>query len=859
MVLVSSDLSRSTIPILLCFSHSLHRQSRFIHYQLLTFSRRRFTSSQGAAEEQSKFSAFTVTSSLGGNRGHGASNTKTIEVKLSGKRKIKASTEKRSGSVVRLVGIRAGSNILSWQQRVTSFEQLNYESSLNLDSRFGLRLVDDVNYRHDPELWLVLIRFRERIDGVKGIAVIWKGFSKRLSRSKDPAFLQDVTLQEDVDQSWREIWRSFLRAGFEDHQILKEICEYMRSNNRRREREIDSLYLAVLGHILKVEPSEAFEWHERLKSFPPSPHGQIELFDQVIASLPARRALLAIYADLPYLRLYSSIIPRLCALELYSDAISWHRMLLSRGDRPLNRSIVTPLLEYLVSSGEEKLSNQITQELVDAGVQLDTTTNVIREGVPVVSRQLMNEIHAKFYNITPKRFSDEFCARLLATRIFSVKSILNGLQMLGVQAIGPLALREIAIRTVENGVCRLDALAEYLDQLHEAKIQTGFSKFSRLVQKLVGEKHDQLLYDLVTCDQHPDVLEDHMLQESLLASYHRTGDNRQINRTIAILTLDENEKTMDIAYWNILVRCDVTLLNFSGLVKKTEVMRAKGIPLTHMSRSYMWSKLMNSGNSGSSTSDTNAQTLISIWQGFMISGSNMPVTDWDATLRRLGITGQFKQYESLTTWLAKWYSGGSFRDSLVGALKRADKSQGSRRYSVQLSQAGSVHPLQILFPKKTQVTLLAWSFQKIKMTNLDGCMPSERVGRLATSDGLWGLRMIVRLRELGIKVNRAAISRLCRVHLRSIFGMTNNSRKWHDQIRSGSQGHWDEYALAMEMIWGHDLFTKCPRSKETLEETLSTHERLLTLADEIPRSTENKRERPLSTTRTVSAKQHWFS
>ena len=754
---------------------------------------------------------------------------------------------------------RASSNILPWQQRIISFEQLNYESSLDLDARLGLRLVDDVNYRYDPDLWLALIRFRERIDGIKGIGVIWKGFSKRLSQLKEPAVSREVIPRKDVDQPWHEIWMSFLRVGFEDHQILKEICEYIRLNNRREERGVIGFYLAVLGHILKVKPSEAFEWHERLKSFPPNAQDQVELFNQVIANPPARQALLAIYADLPYPRLYSSIIPKLCALELYGDAISWHRMLLNRGDRPVNTSILKPLLEDLASTGQKKLLDQIIQELVHAGVPLDTTANAIQEDVPVVSRQIMNEIHAKFYNITPKRFSDEFCARLLATRIFSVKSIISGLQMLGVQAIGPLALREIGFRTVDNGACRLDAMAEYLAQLHEAKIETGCSRFSRLVQRLVRENHDQLLYDLVTCDQHPDVLEDQKLQESLLASYHRTGDDRQINRTIAILTLDEKDETMNTAYWNILVRCDLTLRNLSGLLKKTEIMRAKGITLTHMSRSYMWSKLINTAKSGQSTSETNAQTLISIWQGFMISGTYIPVTDWIATLRRLGMTGQLKQYESLAFWLAKWYTDGIFRKSLGGALKRVVDPQGVCRYSVQLGQADAVHPLQILFPKNTQVAILAWGFQKMKVTSLKGCMPSERVGRLAASDGLWGLRMIARLRDLGFKINRETISRLCRTHLESIFGMTNNSRKWDNPFPSGSQGHWVEYALAMEMIWGHDLFTKCSRSEEFLEETSSARERLSILADEISRSVEKKRKRPLSTIKAASARQHWFS
>ncbi|MCJ1388807.1 hypothetical protein MMC18_001657 [Xylographa bjoerkii] len=845
MVSVFPQLSRSTVPFLLRFSGPVRRQLSFIPLRLLTVSERRFISSQAGGKEQFRVSVTTVTSSKEGNHEAGKSNTRTTQARPSRRggsilRKIKAGPEKKRASAIRLVVPRASSRTLPWQQRITSFEQFNYESSLNLDAQFGLRLVDDCNYRNNPELWLALIRFRERIDGVKGIAVIWKAFSQRLSRLKDPTLLREVAPPEDVHESWREVWMSFLRAGFDDHQILEEICEFMRLENGGREREINGLYVAVIGHILKVDPSEAFKWHQRLKAFPPNSNDQIKLFNQAVASVPARQALLAIYADLQGSRLYSSIIPSFCARKLYSDAISWHRMLLSRGDRPSSTSIIKPLLQHLASSGKEKLLAKVTIELLDAGVTFDTTANVIQEETPVVSRQIMNETHAKFYNIKPKRLSDEFCARLLATKTFSVKSIISGLKMLGVQAIGPLALREIVVRTVENEAHRPHAVAEYLDQLHEAEIQLGPSKYSQLIQKLVREKNGQLLYDVVTCDQHPDVFEDKKLQESLLASYHRTGDQRQINRTIALLTLDEKVETMDAAYWNILFRRDLTLLNITELLKTAEVMRAKGVPLTHVSRSYMWSKLMKPREPGHSATDTNAQTLISIWQGFMICGTYIPLTDWLETLRRLGMTGQLTAYESLAFWLARWYTDDDFRISLTGALKTVERPQGSRKYSVQLSPADSDHPFQILFPKNTQVAILAWGFQKMKVRNLNGCMPSERVSRLAASDELWGLRMIARLRDFGIRINRKTISRLCLMRLESMFGTTYDFWNWNYHIPSGIQGRWDEYVLAMEMIWGYDLFTVGSRSKGIPEQALSARERLFKVGAETSRSMERK-------------------
>src|SRR2546429_6110405 len=57
-------------------------------------------------------------------------------------------------------------------------------------------------------------------------------------------------------------------------------------------------------------------------------------------------------------------------------------------------------------------------------------------------------------------YSDEFCARLFATTAFGVDFILQGMQMIGVDEVGPLALRELAIRE-EN----CDSVSNRLAQL----------------------------------------------------------------------------------------------------------------------------------------------------------------------------------------------------------------------------------------------------------------------------------------------------------------------------------------------------------------------------------------------------------
>ena len=677
-----------------------------------------------------------------------------------------------------------------WRKRLKSFHQFDYESSLEQPPLAGMRLVDRRKWQSDPELWLQLVRFRERVDGLEGVAVIWRGYAQR-------------EIPPGGSQASVDLWKSFLRLGFQDHQILRELCEYKDFLLQSYRRRTPGLYYEVMKHIILNKPSELHEWHLRLKHECPYPWQRRELLNLSIAERTAFRALLPVYENLPPLQEYQHIIPRLCAHGLYSDALQWHRMLMKKGDIPPNLYAVQSLLHHLEISGQAEVYTEIVEEMSDAGLVLHTSSVPTRQHSSVVYQQLIKELQTTLYPAAPKSIRDEFCARLFATKVFSVQSIINGLYMFGVETIGPLSLREIAARAAVRGVISPETVLQDLEHLRQAGISVGNSKFSRLLQKAAREFDAELLFDIITSDQHPEVYEDWKLQESLLASYHNVGDRRQVNRTLAILTLDETKESLDTARWNLLLRSYLTLGDMPNSWITLDKMRGDGITLRKASRMYLWNQTVVASKDGTVlVKAENLPRLVRIWQGFMRSGTHVPPGDWIEVLRRLGMSNQLKQYEELALWLARWYTDEEFKKAQLALVML---QQSVKRPMLAVLPSDPAHPFQVLFSGRMQKAILRWGFRHYYLPRVRGTSPSERVRLLSRSQALWGLRMITKLRDVGVKVDRDVVARFCRTRLATLSRQDYRRRvkpdhRWNHRIRQA------EYTHAMETIWGSDLF-----------------------------------------------------
>lgn len=685
---------------------------------------------------------------------------------------------------------------LRWGDRLQTFEEFHYESDLDMIATRGPRLVDQIGLSNDFELWLQLLQFRRRTYGVSGVATIFNAILKR-----------DVDLPTTGPVA-EELWDTFVSVAFQRRDLANKFYKYVLKLHETTGRAWSNLYFKVLVHELETVSPHWFQWHQRLrKDFPPSlKHLQL-LFKKAMSSKQGLVVFRNIYMDLSFRGLYSTIIPSLCEERMYKPALKWHHLLMGLDDLPSSSVIAQPLLHHLAIYGDQGELAEITKGMVNAGVSFARPVEQHLKANAIISREIMNRIHGEVNNIAPKTLNDGFCARFFATSVLSVDMVISVMKMLGAEKIGPLSLKEIAMR--ENSA---SAVSHRLIQLQEAGISIGVSRFSMMVKSLAEEEDEELLRSLIESDQHPDELDNWKLQESLLASYRRANDTLQYRRTIAILTKNVPTKLVPQEIWNLQLRSYATDRDLNAILQTMEGMREAQVRVSSKSSGYirecfLWSR--SPSKRAFRTDDL--PLLVNIWQAILRDGGTLPPIAWREVLRRYGMAGQLNELEKLALWLASWYSDPKARARQISRTHH--HQQGRQDMAAQmldfLPSRHAKHPLHAIFTTQAQEAILAWGFRQYSSQETpdehnEHAMPTRL--EPSTARWTWGLKLLAQLKQSGVPVETATLGAACRTRLLILFGHGRSDRVVNRQIRANIPFTIEEIVLGMEDIWGPTLF-----------------------------------------------------
>lgn len=667
----------------------------------------------------------------------------------------------------------------SWRHRLATLEQFQYTSGLDGSVDEWPRLLEHVK---NFDIWLELIQFRRRRQGIEGIRPLFK-------------YIQCKELQLPTHGNTADgLWEQFLHHGWETSRVWEDVIPYARKLQLVTGRSWPKLYLKILNHRLRYKPSTAFGWHEGLhRDFSPSSEQLKEIFEQVVMNDPGLAAFKSIYIDLPIRDMYATVIPRLCRLEKYGHAIKWHHLMMRMNDVPSSSAVAEPLLHYLAIYGNDKQLIEMTKGMVDAGVSFPGSIEQAYRSNSFISKEIINKRLAEIHGIPSKPFGDEVCARLFATTAFSIDMVVNGLHLLGIDSIGPLSLRELASRERSSP----KAVCQRIDQLRNCGIALGSSTYSTLISSLASRGESELLKDVIDCDMHPDAFADRKLQESLLASYHQNGDHRQAKRTLAVLTVKVPAKDIDGVRWNLLLRSALKRKNRINLYQILDAMQEKGVPVCGRSSCYMRAQLLSVRNVSKRPQDTSElPTIIGIFQRILRTGGKVPTLEWREILRRLGMTGNLIEFEKLSIWLADWYSSSMFRASQSSVF-----SGNLEHLPRNLSTRHPRHPLRIIFPKMAQQAIIAWGFQH----------PGDIWNRTTKlrNKGLtwrWGIELLRQLRARKVSVRRSTVSRACKLRLIALFRDGKSKRKINRRARARNAHTVEYFAEEIERAWGENVF-----------------------------------------------------
>lgn len=705
-------------------------------------------------------------------------------------------------------------------------DRLEYESDVGHLNDIGSRLVDDPSRRNDFELWEELLRYRQRHYGERGTLDIWEGLTQRVDGVDLPVEGEQADL----------FWQSFVRVGLKREQVLNDLADYAAELWKRTRKRWPRFHEAVVGGYLdRGLPTQAVHWHRRLRDPHLShPNDIVRVLDKALSCEPrnyagpflassneqveSSRAGLQAFKDICRAteghRIYNAVIPALISRGRYVDAIFMHDFLVNRKDLPQSFDDIRPLLEYTQQSRpwpSKKIKEDVKRikkgliylrEKLAPPDSQDTDSrdqSQPESGGPATEEKGGNGL------MEEKPFKDEFGARLFATKAVTLDTIISGLQMFGVPAIGPLSLREMALRA--NGS---KDIVEKIAALRKGGITIRDSTFSRLVEKLATENRDIMLHDLLHSDQHPDVLEDADLQESLLVSYYMARDWRQYNLTLTILS-EISEDGPDLL--NVHFRKHIAAEEWTAALATVDEIHRNGKLLSNRSIDFMIEHVLTPRVPGKAPHPkrrhrpVNEEAFLTrTLQQVAEFGGKVNPELWLEVLKRLGMANfcRWDEIRSLCLWLARHYAA-SENSPIARNSSGSASNTGKSTESSHLAEHRSI--LRRVFNPQMQMALVAWGFKlrpaskKQKRYEIPGAEGEDLVPWVR------GLVLLRELQQRGVCISPGLVRRACRQRLAVLFGRPrHSSRRWNRLLRRENPYEASRVIGDLIKVWGPSLF-----------------------------------------------------
>ncbi|KAF2398063.1 hypothetical protein EJ06DRAFT_523429 [Trichodelitschia bisporula] len=712
-----------------------------------------------------------------------------------------------------------------------------FQSSVASRTPHLLRQVDDPDRARDLELWLRLLQFRERIDGWRGIALIWRGMRNRL-------------VELSTDPTSEAIWRTLLR----NHDLHQSVFDYAVDLRNGTGKTFEPMYAIILGSRIQSAPESVIWWH---KKFRQNYHIRDKEFRNLAVAAARSKTGLAqfkkIYADcLPSQHhVYDPLVSALCHQGRYYEAERWHMFLISHGDTPSPAMSASPAMEGLRNY---RWSMASTPKL--AGDHFDRKHSTTSESNPPpapkppnktaidstaipagFTRETMGSFLGLIPAIPPKKFSDEFCARLFATKAFSLSSVIGILSMFSVEVIGPLALRELTLRAA---TC--SEISQKIGELRIAGIRLEDRMFCRAVEKLAIDDNQTLLDDLLETDQHPEALEDTDLQKKLLAVYIQQEDWPRIRFMLGLLTLFNKDPTTES--WNLFLQHYAGSKDLAKLSKILNDMRQAGIHVTNESMDVIQARRLEPRKPGTPPKPTepgevdDVDVVANILFQTIASGDTVSALRWREIIRRYGMKGRFDDLSGLLFRLAQVYNAETRVKSPLPLGHLIDFA-GDKDQLRTIPRLHPSHPLREICDANLQRAVVTWGFthgalvisEQLKLekdletgaseqqlgvleapavvaTDSDiGDLGPEHLDLSPSNTILRGLILLQDLASKGVVVQTEVVKKVVKERLWQLFSPGTSSRRLNRKAKDENLFTMEEIVQAIESIWtGRPLF-----------------------------------------------------
>ncbi|KAI7341792.1 hypothetical protein KC354_g16863 [Hortaea werneckii] len=727
---------------------------------------------------------------------------------------------------------RVGRKDMQGSDHLESFEELRYQADVSCPRKVGSLLVDEPEHRNNMQLWIELLHFRQRLDGLSGIVAIWKGMRQRNV---------DIPTEGIAAQI---LWSAFVSAITVDRRLhpaapsIPDLFAYAVELKARTGRFYADLYSIIVGRSFRVDAAMASNWHRRLTSAGLAPEKPLKLIVKDVVFGERIKRFQDMYKRSGERDLYDIAVGAALQWEAeqeaarqmtpnskrndlaMSRALRWHRFLLRYGDGPSQEFFNRPEVQRLFEvDGDESLPMihaQSHQGATTSGCD-ESNISINAQHYPSLTRANFSSFMGEAHGIKQKEVSDNFVAKMFATRAFPLDLVINGLTFFSVNKVGGVALRELALREVGPM-----AFCNRLTGLRAAGITVDDTVYTKLLCKLAKEVQTDLYEILLASDQHPDAYSDSATQEALLVSFLASNDWTSAHITLLALESTESSDSKAAA-WNRVVQHYLRHRAHKLTAHAIQTMQRSKLILTYKTMRSLHRYLLpvrrrrrapvESQRTDRPPFDAlNFVTRTAMYADDVARASKdrrgsdkVKSRVWTELLKRYGMNHRWAEFEKLFHWLASNFGGAEHRVRVAAAPPRL-KGYRARKWrrlaafrpQTSKSELWPSSPLPLIFDRQMQQAIVTWGFRSAAVRNA----LQEQPRRDDVGWRWWqGLSLLMHLRKIGVQVDIEDVRRALWLRMWILFGPGVSQRHINMLTRKVNCLSLERYITTANEIW----------------------------------------------------------
>lgn len=654
---------------------------------------------------------------------------------------------------------------------------------------------------------------QERRKGLNGIHEVW------ISRRR-----VGFDLPTDDTPEAEFLWGTFVK----DAHVVPELLQHAAELRTRTGQVYKRLYELCIAYWLPHgrQSKKTLAYHQFMRrelQLEQLPLRDLARINKGRLTVDMYDTLLEMYKDSNEINLYDEIVPALRRSP--ARALRWHAACVMKGDLPSPEVASSPFVQAFLAQNATSSNPEVRAKAAIAANW--------RADHEQMDQVLLRRLRGR--DTPPVRFEDSFCARMFATKAVPPDSVIRGLALVGVNEIGPLAVRAMASRTEP-----ISELPRRFEELRAAGIALQGCVFSLALEQFAQQGHYFLVRSMLESDQHPEVYDNSELQTKLLQYYLDQQDLDQARRTLAILSLFHKKRSTQA--WNLLLQIqskraapDEILETLQSMAKHqiwvdaTTIAMLKSNILRPRRRGMQPVRRTGDHRKGFDDLRFVARMYLFILENKI--GQISPFA-WHEILRRFGMTGRMRELRRLVHWLFCWYAPrGSvplktirepgFLEPRTESLRRSNPQEITQWKPLSpQGQTHKRHPLRQLFPDRFKQALIVWGFRAGLLSNapveqsmLSGVASKQHYRVRFRQNGIleplaWdiGLKTLAELRYLCLYVNSQTVVKALQMMFINLFGRGRSRNKQNRIMQAVNTITYPEYVHRVNEIWGTPLF-----------------------------------------------------